>query len=72
MNSIKIVHTLTSLQLQIRHVFLINKVDNLPQPGLQDLNLNNIHTGMMQKKLALCPHNINRLTVGLKCGIGPK
>ena len=25
------------------------KVDNLPQPGFEDLNLNNTYTGVMQK-----------------------
>ena len=62
---------MADVHVAVNQICIFNqyKVDNLPQPGFEDLNLNNTYTGVMQK-LAIGHHKIKNLTVGLQSGIG--
>ena len=42
---------MADVHVAVNQICIFNqyKVDNLPQPGFEDLNLNNTHTGVMQK-----------------------
>lgn len=44
-------HFMADVHVAVNQICIFNqyKVDNLPQPGFEDLNLNNTYTGVMQK-----------------------